>query len=99
MKRNLVVVALAGLLNVAPAVQAQEADSALETRLQALEQRMQEQQSEFEAQRERLERTVREQQKNLEARQATLPRGRQKVSLRPRRNSEIERHQESSPGR
>ena len=60
------------MLIVTVPLKAQDSDPGLESRVEALEQRIEEQQSEFEAQRELLERTIREQQKNLEAQQQQL---------------------------
>lgn len=55
-----------------PVAYAQDPDTGIEGRLNALEQQIQQQQSDFDAQRELLERTIQEQQKNLEAQQRQL---------------------------
>lgn len=55
-----------------PVANAQDSDTGVEDRLDALERQIQQQQADFEAQRELLERTIREQEKNLEAQQRQL---------------------------
>ena len=63
---------LVAALILAPPLPAQEAETGIESRLEALEQQIQQQQSDFEAQRERMEQIIRDQQKNLDAQQRQL---------------------------
>jgi len=63
---------LVSWLALAAPLAAQEGESALDARLEALEERMKEQQAAFENQRKFLERTIREQQQDLQAQQRQL---------------------------
>lgn len=63
---------LSSLLMLGSALQAQDSDTEIEARIEALEQLMQKQQSDFEAQRQFLENTIHQQQQNLEAQQQQL---------------------------
>ena len=71
MQRKATYLLVAGLILATP-LRAQEPESGIESRLEALEQQIQQQQSDFEAQRERMEQVIRDQQKNLDAQQQQL---------------------------